>query len=399
MKPIIITEDTECVVCSCVENEESMILCDKCNKGFHLWCLDEPRIRIPRGKWFCQDCEDSTEIASKCECGVRVLSKQGCIAPIQDPMLGFVKMLPNCQSCGAEVFHSHDPSSHLWKEVASNPDNYPESKGEDPNKKLINRYISTEIQKHDPDHQKKILVLDGEQCSTTKELHNIGYNTDQIVCPNNTSTCLIIRGSKLNIPVPMSVQTYLEGNYQKIFPLHKFGALILDFCGGLKELTNCRIFENAEDKALILVTLSKRSISECCDKAQAWLKEEAQKHGFEAKMVLEHHYSSSSAMFTLIYQIERKTTLGKRKTQNQKILDYRTDSEGCYEYLVRQKGKETWIPEKSAREDSQEELGAFKKRIKDLEEKAKRKKTPKNKVLPLSDAFVWHDNKRKRKYQ
>jgi hypothetical protein len=33
-----------------------MLLCDKCNKGFHLECLNPPLKQVPAGDWFCPDC-------------------------------------------------------------------------------------------------------------------------------------------------------------------------------------------------------------------------------------------------------------------------------------------------------------------------------------------------------
>lgn len=34
-----------------------MLLCDKCNRGYHLTCLVPPMAAIPPGEWFCQACE------------------------------------------------------------------------------------------------------------------------------------------------------------------------------------------------------------------------------------------------------------------------------------------------------------------------------------------------------
>jgi len=33
-----------------------MLLCDKCNKGFHIYCLPNPLKTIPEGDWFCSEC-------------------------------------------------------------------------------------------------------------------------------------------------------------------------------------------------------------------------------------------------------------------------------------------------------------------------------------------------------
>lgn len=52
-----LTEDTACEVCSSAEDAEHMLLCDKCNRGYHLKCLVAPVASIPPGEWFCQNCE------------------------------------------------------------------------------------------------------------------------------------------------------------------------------------------------------------------------------------------------------------------------------------------------------------------------------------------------------
>ncbi len=34
-----------------------MLLCDKCNRGYHTSCLSPPMEAIPEGEWFCQRCD------------------------------------------------------------------------------------------------------------------------------------------------------------------------------------------------------------------------------------------------------------------------------------------------------------------------------------------------------
>ena len=52
-----LTEDTACEVCRSAEDDDHMLLCDKCNRGYHLTCLVPPMASIPKGEWFCQACE------------------------------------------------------------------------------------------------------------------------------------------------------------------------------------------------------------------------------------------------------------------------------------------------------------------------------------------------------
>lgn len=37
-------------------NEEEMLLCDGCDRGFHMGCLKPPLKTVPKGDWFCHDC-------------------------------------------------------------------------------------------------------------------------------------------------------------------------------------------------------------------------------------------------------------------------------------------------------------------------------------------------------
>ena len=46
-----------CEVCKRGDNEELMLLCDKCDLGFHNYCLDPPMHTIPDGEFFCSSCK------------------------------------------------------------------------------------------------------------------------------------------------------------------------------------------------------------------------------------------------------------------------------------------------------------------------------------------------------
>ena len=46
-----------CEVCGRDDDDESMLLCDGCNLGFHLLCLTPPLSRVPDTPlWFCNSC-------------------------------------------------------------------------------------------------------------------------------------------------------------------------------------------------------------------------------------------------------------------------------------------------------------------------------------------------------
>ena len=54
---VLSPEDEVCQVCSSGEDDSKMILCDACDKGFHIYCLEPPLKRIPAGDWFCPECK------------------------------------------------------------------------------------------------------------------------------------------------------------------------------------------------------------------------------------------------------------------------------------------------------------------------------------------------------
>ena len=62
------TPEQRCEICGSGDDEEHMLLCDGCNGGFHLECLDPPMTEIPKQReWFCDDCTTAalgTSIAS-----------------------------------------------------------------------------------------------------------------------------------------------------------------------------------------------------------------------------------------------------------------------------------------------------------------------------------------------
>jgi histone demethylase JARID1 len=49
------TSDT-CEICQKNENEEKLLLCDGCNRGYHMYCLSPPLSSIPRTDWYCLQC-------------------------------------------------------------------------------------------------------------------------------------------------------------------------------------------------------------------------------------------------------------------------------------------------------------------------------------------------------
>ncbi|KAF4403837.1 hypothetical protein CsatB_003771 [Cannabis sativa] len=51
--------DQICEQCKSGLHGEVMLLCDRCDKGWHIYCLSPPLKQIPLGNWYCLDCLNS----------------------------------------------------------------------------------------------------------------------------------------------------------------------------------------------------------------------------------------------------------------------------------------------------------------------------------------------------
>ncbi|CAH1402567.1 unnamed protein product [Nezara viridula] len=49
-------DTTFCEVCNQHDREHEMLLCDRCEAGYHLDCLNPPLDEVPIGDWYCPDC-------------------------------------------------------------------------------------------------------------------------------------------------------------------------------------------------------------------------------------------------------------------------------------------------------------------------------------------------------
>ncbi|KAJ3507087.1 hypothetical protein NLJ89_g6503 [Agrocybe chaxingu] len=54
--PTTYREQQNCEICHRKNRGEEMLLCDGCDCGFHMFCLDPPLDTIPREQWFCSTC-------------------------------------------------------------------------------------------------------------------------------------------------------------------------------------------------------------------------------------------------------------------------------------------------------------------------------------------------------
>lgn len=52
---------THCEVCTHTDREDCMLLCDGCNRGYHMNCLNPPLTEIPQSSWYCDYCFESED--------------------------------------------------------------------------------------------------------------------------------------------------------------------------------------------------------------------------------------------------------------------------------------------------------------------------------------------------
>ncbi|CAD8135613.1 unnamed protein product [Paramecium pentaurelia] len=62
-------ENMVCKICQTKtpQDDEQLLLCDKCNCGFHLLCLVPPLESVPKDAWYCQECQDEKRILEEQE--------------------------------------------------------------------------------------------------------------------------------------------------------------------------------------------------------------------------------------------------------------------------------------------------------------------------------------------
>ena len=55
-EPWLCLECKKCMVCGQAANADDLLICDACDKGFHMECLDPPLGELPEGCWICPVC-------------------------------------------------------------------------------------------------------------------------------------------------------------------------------------------------------------------------------------------------------------------------------------------------------------------------------------------------------
>ena len=56
--PLLPDDITQCEVCGLGDREDRLLLCDECNLGYHLECLNPPLQAVPLDDWFCPSCTE-----------------------------------------------------------------------------------------------------------------------------------------------------------------------------------------------------------------------------------------------------------------------------------------------------------------------------------------------------
>lgn len=57
-------DPTYCEVCGQCDREDRLLLCDGCDGGYHLDCLQPPLLRVPEDEWYCSECTPASNTAT-----------------------------------------------------------------------------------------------------------------------------------------------------------------------------------------------------------------------------------------------------------------------------------------------------------------------------------------------
>ncbi|KAL5567730.1 hypothetical protein UlMin_024305 [Ulmus minor] len=69
LKPLSLPSDSDCdddccEECGSGDSPAKLLLCDKCDKGYHLFCLRPILVSVPKGSWFCPSCYKDKKLKS-----------------------------------------------------------------------------------------------------------------------------------------------------------------------------------------------------------------------------------------------------------------------------------------------------------------------------------------------
>ena len=55
-------QNIRCRKCRKKGGDEYLLLCDRCDNGYHTYCLDPPLVEIPDNDWFCNNCQPASPV-------------------------------------------------------------------------------------------------------------------------------------------------------------------------------------------------------------------------------------------------------------------------------------------------------------------------------------------------
>lgn len=58
-------ECKSCHLCGTSDNDDQLLFCDDCDRGYHMYCLDPPMEEPPEGSWICDLCENDRKEREK----------------------------------------------------------------------------------------------------------------------------------------------------------------------------------------------------------------------------------------------------------------------------------------------------------------------------------------------
>lgn len=60
--------EVACEWCGSGGHEDELLLCDKCDRGYHVFCLKPILPCVPNGSWFCSSCISQKKLKRMCHC-------------------------------------------------------------------------------------------------------------------------------------------------------------------------------------------------------------------------------------------------------------------------------------------------------------------------------------------
>lgn len=80
----------QCIKCKKSDNESKLLICDKCDRTYHIYCLKPPLESIPTTVWVCEDWEKNHINKKACT---------GCSIPLERKDLVIFEGFPTCKDC------------------------------------------------------------------------------------------------------------------------------------------------------------------------------------------------------------------------------------------------------------------------------------------------------------